>query len=239
MNVFTIARRDLIAYLTTWPGYLVIAAITMVDGAIFVAYVMDGARYSHEVLEDFFYVTSGMVMIAGILLTMRTIAEERTNGSMTLLRTSPVAEWQVVLGKYIASMSILSLLVASTVHMPAMIMVNGKVSGAHLAVGYLGLLGIGSAVVAVGIFCSSLFKSQMAAAIFAGVIVVLLLVLWLFSGLTEPPFTNVLAYMALFDKHFVPFQQGKLQSTAIVYYASLTGVFLMLATRSLEGRRWE
>jgi ABC-2 type transport system permease protein len=200
---------------------------------------MEGAKYSHEVLEQFFYRSSGMVMIASVLLTMRTISEERTGGTLTLLRTSPVAEWEIIAGKYIASMGILTLLIAATVHMPAMIFVHGKVSLEHMAVGYLGLFAIGSAVVAVGIFCSSLFKSQMAAAVLAGVTVVTLLVLWLLSAFTEPPFSDVFAYSALFDKHFVPLTEGKLKSTSLVYYASVTMLFLMMATRSLEGRRWE
>ncbi|MBT3222881.1 MAG: ABC transporter permease subunit [Proteobacteria bacterium] len=239
MNLLYVARRDLAAYLHTWPGYLIIAGVLFVDGGIFTAWVMDGARYSHEVLEDFFYVSSGIVMIASVLLTMRTVAEERASGTLVLLRTSPVSDAQVIGGKYLASMGILAMLTLLTIHMPLMIFVHGKVAIAHIATGYLGLLALGSATVAIGIFSSSLFRSQMASAMLTAVVIVTLLTAWVMSNLTDPPFSEVLAYAALFDKHFMPFMEGMLTSTALVYYASITWVFLMLATRALEGRRWE
>ena len=63
--------------------------------------------------------------------------------------------------------------------------------------------------------------------------------MWMLSEITDPPFTELTANMAIWNKHFVPFQEGRLLSTSLVYYASVTGLFLFLSTRILEGRRWE
>ena len=107
------------------------------------------ARYSHEVLEDFFYLSGGFAIAASILLTMRTIAEERANQTDVLLTTSVLSEGEIVAGKWSAAMGMVTLLTALTAYMPALIFVNGKVAIAHILVGYLGILALGSAVSAI------------------------------------------------------------------------------------------
>jgi ABC-2 type transport system permease protein len=173
------------------------------------------------------------------LLTMRSLAEERQTGTDVLLHTAPVSEAQIVLGKYLAAMGMLAILTLLTVYLPGLIFVNGKVSPSHIAVGYLGLLSLGSATVSIGIFGSSLFRSQLAAAMLSGVMVVSMLLFWMLSELTDPPFAEVLAYGALFDKHFIPFEKGRLVTSGLVYYATISFAFLSLSTRALEGRRWQ
>lgn len=240
MNVWLIAKRDFAAALHGIWGYAIVAAVLFVDGLMFNVFAMDQtAKFSHQVLEDFFYFTSGTTIIAAVLFTIRSFAEERQTGTESLLQTSPVSETETVLGKYLAVMGIMTLLTLLTVYMPALIFVNGKVSIAHIAVGYGGLLALASATSAVGLFGSSLVRSQVVAAILSGVMVVTLLISWLLSQLVDPPFTDVIANMALHDKHFLPFSEGTLGTTNLVYYASITYAFLMLTTRILKGRRWQ
>lgn len=240
MNVARIAMRDFSAYLSGYAGYAIISAVLLINGLLFNFFAMgEGARYSHEVLQDFFYLSSGTTMIAGILVAMPSLAEERDNGTDVLLRTSAVSDQAVVLGKYFGAMAVLTLMIALTLYMPALVLVNGKVSLAHVGVGYLGLWLLGSTVVSIGIFSSSLFKTQLPAGVIGGVITVALLLGWLGSKVTDPPFTDVLAYTALFDQHFQPFMEGRLRSTGVIFYSSLTFLFLTLATRVLQSRRHE
>lgn len=240
-HVLTVARRDLGAYLHGYAAYVVIAGILFVEGLLFNAFALgaESARYSHEVLEQFFYINGGAAMVASVLLTMRSLAEEQATGTDVLLRTSVAGDGQVVLGKYLAAMGMLTLLTLLTFYMPLLIFVNGKVSLSHLAVGYLGVLGLGSATTAMGIFGSSLFRSQMAAGIFSGILVVTFLTAWMLSEIVDPPFAEVTAYAALFNQHFVPFQEGRLMTSGLVYYGSITALFLTLSAKVLEGRRWE
>lgn len=240
MTPLLIARRDLAAHLHGYAGFAIIAAVLLIDGMLFNFFAMgSGAKYSHEVLEDFFYFSSGTTMIAAVLLSMPSLAEERGSGTDVLLQTSATSDGSVVFGKYLATMGILGLLTALTAYMPALIFVNGKVSVSHVLVGYAGLLLLGSAVASIGIFASSLFKNQLPAGVIGGVITVILLLGWLGSQVTDPPFTDVLAYTALYDQHFQPFQEGRLQLSSVVFYGSLSFLFLTLATRVLQGRRHE
>lgn len=240
-DILTIARRDLASYLHGYTAYVIIAGLLFVEGLLFNTFALGSttARYSHEVLEQFFYLNGGVTMIAAILLTMRSLAEEQATGTDVLLRTSVASDGQVVLGKYLAAMGMLGLLTALTFYMPLLIFVNGKVSVGHMLVGYLGVLGLGSATAAMGIFGSSLFRNQMAAAILSGILVVTFLVAWMLADITDPPFSGITAYAALYNQHFMPFQEGRLTTSGLVYYGSVTAVFLLLATRILDGRRWE
>jgi ABC-2 type transport system permease protein len=239
-SILLIAKRDLGAYLFGLTGYIIVAAILFLNGLMFQALALGGgAQYSHTVLEQFFNYTWGFTVVATLLLTMRSIAEERQYGTDVLLHTAPITDTQIVLGKYLAAMGVISLFMALTTYMPALIFVNGKVSLAHIATGYFGMWLTASAASAIGIFGSCLFRSQVASVIISGVITVTLIVCWKLSELTDPPFTDVIAYAALFNKHFVPFQTGRIVSGGVVFYASLTYLFLMLTTRVLEGRRWQ
>lgn len=241
MNILTIARRDFRSYFYGYSAYIIIASVLFLQGLFFNAWVLgsSSARYSHEVLEDFFYLSGGFAIAASILLTMRTIAEERANQTDVLLTTSVLTEREIVAGKWSAAMGMVTLLTALTAYMPALIFVNGKVAIAHILVGYLGILALGSAVSAIGVFGSSIFRGQLAAGIFTTVLTVTLIVLWILSEITDPPFAQITSYAAIWNQHFTPFQEGRLTLTSLTYYASVTALFLFMATRVLESRRWE
>jgi ABC-2 type transport system permease protein len=128
---------------------------------------------------------------------------------------------------------------ALTLYMPLLVYVNGKISPAHLATAYLGSILLGGVCTAMGVFASSLFRSQLLAGITSGVIVVTFLTTWMLSEVVEAPFDDVTAYMALFQQHFIPFYEGRLELSGVVYLATLTWLFLTLTTRVLVGRRWE
>lgn len=234
-----IARRDLAAYFHSVWGWVIVAAVLFLNGLMFNAFALgDAPKYSHEVLELFFYFSSGTTMIAALFLTMRLIAEERQTGTDVLLEGSPLPDGAIVAGKYLSAMVFLTMLILMSVYMPALIFVNGKVGMPHILSGYLGLICLGSAAVAIGTFGSSLARSQVVAAVVGGAILVALLICWLLARVTSPPFADVLAYMSLFDKHFRPFMQGRVQTEALVYYAGLTLAFLYATSKVLEWRRW-
>ncbi len=238
-GLLLIARRDFQAYFNTAWGYVVLAVVLLVNGLLYNAFAMKStARYSSDVLEDFFYFASGTTMIAAIILTMRLFGEERSGGTMVLLDTAPVRDVDIVVGKFLAGFAMLALLLGLTVYMPALIFVNGKVSIGHICSGYLGLLMLGSTVVAIGIWGSAISRVQYVGAAIAGVTTVAFLLMWLLGRIADPPLEDLLSYMALFDKHFEPFRLGRINTESLVFYASLSFVFLLLAVRGIQGRRW-
>jgi len=217
-GMMLVVRRDLSAYFNSMWGYLVVASILVIDGLLFNAYSLGtGARYSTKVLEEFFYFSFGTTMVAAILLTMRLLAEERQTGTALLLDASPLSDTQIIVGKYLSALAFLFLLTLSTLYMPALIFVNGKVALGQIAAGYLGLFLAGSAAVAIGTFGSSVAKNQLFAAVISSFGVGFLLITWMLARKTEAPFSDVLSYMSLFDKHFQPFMRGRVNIDGIVY----------------------
>jgi ABC-2 type transport system permease protein len=233
-----LVRRELRAYFDTGWGWTILAMVLILDGLMFNAFALGSReRFSTDVLSDFFYLSSGTTMIAGVLLTMRLIAEERQTGTFVLLQTAPIRPIEIVLGKFLGAFGFLTILTLLTTYMPALIFVHGKVSIGQIVVGYVGLLSLGAATLAVGTFSSALAKNQLLAAMIGSGILVFLLLGWLVGQVTEPPLSAVFSYSAIFDRHFQPFMKGRLNTEGLVYYGSLCFAFLLMATRVLQLRR--
>ena len=238
-NVWHIFQRELGAYARSVTAYVIIAAVLMVDGLLFNAWAVgDGQRRSSEILEIFFYCVSGTTLLASIFISMRLIAEERQTGTLVLLMTSPIKDWQLVMGKFLSALAFLSVMTLVTAYMPALLLLHGKISYGHIAAGYLGLMLLGSAALAIGLLCSALSPNQLIAAITAAAVVTVFVLLWLLSRIASPPLEDLLAYLSLHDRHFRPFMRGVISVQDIVFYLSLTYVALVSATRALEARRW-
>lgn len=235
-----IIRRELGAYLRSPLGYIVAGVTLLIDGLLFNAWALgsDTARKSSEVLRQFFYYSSGITMIAGLFLSMRLIAEERQNGTLTLLFGSPVRDFQIVLGKYLSALLFLSGILLVTFYMPLLIQVHGRVTTGHIFAGYAGLLLLGSASIAIGLFASALTKSQLVAIIGGAAILVGMLISWYLGSITDRPMSELFSWLALHSKHFQPFMSGAINTQDVVYYLSVTYFFLFLSTRVLESRRW-
>ena len=221
-NVWWIIRREFGSYLRSPIGYIIIFAVLVVDGLLFNAFAMGtGAQKSSQVLENFFFFTSGTTLFAAIFIGMRLIAEERQTGTLALLATSPVREWQLILGKFLAALVFLCVMTALTIYMPLLVMINGKVSMAHILAGYLGIFLLGAAAVALVLLCSAIAPNQLVAAVLGAAVVTTFLLMWLLSRIASPPLEDLLAYLSIHDKHFRPFMRGIISVKDVVFYVSL------------------
>lgn len=239
-NVGIIARRELGGYFRTPSGYLIAAATLLVQGLMFNTRALGtGAKLSSQVLVDFLRDSSGTTTVAAVLLTMRLFAEERQAGTLVLLFTSPVREVEIVVGKFLSAFVVLSLLVLASVYLPALIFVNGKVSLGHIASGYLGLLLVGSATLSLGVLGSALARTQIMAGVLAAVFIFVLFLTWALSRVVDPPLGTVIAHFSLYEQHFFPSMRGLLQLSDVIYYASVTYLALMAATRVVQSQRWQ
>ena len=234
-----IARRELGAYFKTWTGYIIIAAVLFVEGLMFNAFAMGGVeKRSSDVLSQFFYFSSGTTIIGSVFISMRLLAAERESGTVNLLYSSPVRDGEIVVGKYLSALAFLSVLLASSLFMPLLILVNGKISWGHVFAGYFGLFLLGSAAIAIGTLGSALTRSQILSVILSAVMVVSLIVCWFVGRVTERPLSTIFENLALWSMHFPPFQAGIVHLRDVVYYFAVTYVSLFGATRILEARRW-
>lgn len=233
-----IARRELFAYLRSPLGAVIVAGALLIDGVLFYWEGLSQKLLSVEVLQRFIYNTSGPTMVAGLLLSMRLLAEERQTGTLVMLNTSPIHDREIVLGKFISAFAALTLLTLLTAYMPALIFVNGKVSLGHVFVGYLGLLLLGSASIAIGLLGSALARSQIVAIILSAAMLAVIVLLWAVARTVDPPLNRFFSGLALHHDNFRPFVQGRLDLGAVAYYLAVTYFFLLASTKVLEARRW-
>jgi ABC-2 type transport system permease protein len=239
-NIGIIARRELAAYFRTPSGYLIAAATLLVQGLLFNTRALGtGAKLSAQVLQDFFRDSSGTTTVAAVLLAMRLFAEERQSGTLTLLYTSPVREAEIVVGKFLSALCVLSIVTLLSLYLPALIFVNGKVSLGHIAGGYFGLLCVGAATLALGLLGSALARNQLMAGVLAAVFIFVLFLAWALSRVVEPPLGTIIAHFSLYEQHFFPFMRGLVQLSDIVYYASVVYLALLAATRVVQSQRWQ
>jgi len=180
-----------------------------------------------------------MTAIAAVALSIRLIAEERQSGTLLLLDTSPVRDWEIVLGKFLSALAFLGAITVATVYIPLLIMVNGKIAIGHILVGYLGLICLGGAVLSIGLFATSLTRHQLVAAAVASVITG---TLFLFSPLAQyvsGPLARVFSALTIHGYHWAGFGSGALHLRDLTYYAALTYFFLYAASKVMEAKRWE
>lgn len=235
-----IYRRELGAYLRSPFGWVIAAILLLVDGILFQAQAMVGELLSADVLAKFFEFTGVVTCIAAIILSGRLISEDRQNHSMVLLNTSPVRDHEIVAGKFLASLTFLTIMLGLSLYMPLLIKVNGKVTGAQIFVGYLGLFLLGAAVTAIGAFASSLTKHQLLAYVIAAAITVILSVLYLLAVRLNDPLRDAFSQIDLWWIHYQNgFMRGVLNVRDIIYYVAVTYVFLLLAVKTLEAKRWQ
>jgi gliding motility-associated transport system permease protein len=238
--IVLIARRELASYLRTMSGYVIIALVLALLSLTFNALVIANVEQrSSEVLSEYFRWASFFTCIVALLLSMRLLAEEQQRGTVALLYSSPVRESEVVLGKFFSALAFLALFLVTTLFMPALIMVHGKISFGHLFAGYFGLLLFGAASIAIGIFGSALAKNQVVAIVIGGVIATGLTLSWWLARVTERPISDVISSIAFWSQHFTPFMAGIIHVRDIVYYLVVTYLGLFAATRVLEARRWQ
>jgi ABC-2 type transport system permease protein len=173
-------------------------------------------------------------------ITMRSWAEERKVKTLELLLTWPVSDFQVVAGKFLAALGFLTVAVLLSVTIPITIMVIGKPDMGPIIGGYIGLLFMGGAYLAIGMWISSYTENQIIAFILGVVATFVLFIVGspfivIFApGVLAP----LLTYVGL-GTHFESIQRGVIDSRDIIYYCSVIGFFLFLNIQSLASRKWE
>jgi ABC-2 type transport system permease protein len=161
-NVWIIARRELYAYFTSPIAYLVAAAFLFLCGVFFIAGV---TSYGDATLQSMFGSLSIVMIFVAPVLTMRLISREQDLGTIELLLTAPVRDWEVVVGKFLASYLFYLAMVLVTGFYPLILYRYGNPDLGAIGAGYLGLALLGAAMLSLGVFTSSLTRNQVIAAV--------------------------------------------------------------------------
>lgn len=234
-----IAARELRALSRSPLGYIVAAVALLGEGIYFYAGGLSrGALLSAQVLAVFFEALAGGTMVVAALLAMRMLAGERETGTLVLLTTAPVREREIILGKFLAGLVFLTVLAALTFYMPALIFVNGKVSLGHILTGYLGVVLLAAASLAIGLFASALAPNQIIAAVLGGIILLVFFFMFLVAPVTDPPINGFINGLAIYHVRQRSFMTGVLKLENVIFNVALAYFFLLAATKTLEARRW-
>lgn len=234
-NTTTIALREFKSYLASPMAYVVTGIFLLLTGFFFSISPSTYLETSIRGLWEF-WGTLLLLLLASVL-TMRLLAEERKMGTLELLLTAPVRDSEVIMGKFFGSLGILTVMLALTFYYPILLMSFGDPDMGPIITGYLGLFLLGGASLAVGLFASSLTSNQLVAAMVAGGIIFALWFAGMAAGLLPEAMGDVISYVSLYY-HFSSFMRGVIDTRGIIYYLSITVLFLFLAIRSIESSRW-
>jgi ABC-2 type transport system permease protein len=173
-------------------------------------------------------------------ITMRSWAEERKSKTIELLLTWPVSDAQVVLGKFLASLAFLAAAVALSVTIPITLFVVGSPDPGPVVGGYVGALLMGAAYLAVGLWVSSHTENQIVAFIIAWVVIFALMIIGhpMVTAKIPAAVVPLFSFLGLFT-HFESIERGVIDSRDVIYYLSVTGVFLFLNAQALGSRKSE
>jgi ABC-2 type transport system permease protein len=235
-NIGIIFCKELKSYLTSPMAYIVTAIFLALSGTSFATYLA-GTNYADTSIRGFLEAGQILILLFAAVLTMRLIAEEKKLGTWELLLTVPVRDTEIILGKFIGSLAMLTGMLLLTFYYPILLMVFGDPDLGPIITSYLGLFLLGSAALAIGIFASSLTSNQIVSAVVAGGIFFTLWFLGIAGNFAPGALGELLSYLSL-SRHFPDFVRGVVDTRAVVYYLSVTAIFLYLAIRSTETDRW-
>ena len=228
-----IVKRELGAYFTGAVGYIVIGLFLLISGFLFfnVFFLENRAE-----LRRFFSTLPVLFAFFIPAVTMRLFAEERKSGSLETLMTLPVSSVDVVMGKFWASLAFTSVMIAPTLVYALTASLFGSLDAAPVVCGYLGAVFLAAAFCSVGLFASASTKNQIVAFFIGWALCILLALIDQFLLFLPTRLANFLGYLSA-GSHFTSVSRGIVDSRDLVYFVSLTAVFLTLTVKTIDSRR--
>ena len=251
-NVWTICRRELYAYFVSPIAWVLLALFAVLAGIFtylpssgFVQETlssqMRGQPVPMSINEVVIAPLFGNISVVGLflipLISMRLFAEEKRQGTIELLVTSPVQDLEIVLGKWLAAVLMYGALLAVLVLDMSFLFIYGSPDWKPVITGFLGVLLQGACLLAFGTFISTLTKNQIVA---GAVGFALALVLWImnwWSSLGDSIGIRIVSYLSIVS-HMESFSRGVIDTKDLIYYLSMIFLGLFLTARSLESMRW-
>jgi len=243
MGVYYIFQRELRSYFQSFVAYVLLATFLVLAGFFFYTdlnmhVLWSFQKVSFNVWGDYFFDLARYgLMIIIPLLTMRLFAEEKKLGTIELLWTYPLRDWELLAGKYLAALFFLVLMLVLTLVYPAITYFLYTIDIAPLFAGYLGLFLLGSSFIACGLLISSLTENQIVAAIGTfGLLLMFWFLTWNEAAASEKAI-NLLLNISLFDR-LLTFTKGAIDLKDIIFFFNFHGFFIFLTLLSLTTRKW-
>lgn len=233
-NVFPIYQRELRSYFNSPIAYVVIVVFLAIVGWFFTNNLFLANIAS---LRLVFELVPLVFLFFVPAITMRLLAEEKKSGTLELLATKPVRDVEIVLAKFLAAWTLLAAALLPTLLYLITLMAIGDIDVGPVVTGYVGLLLMGGVYVAVGVLASGLTENQIIAFIVGFLFVFALFMIDKVLLYVPEAFSSTLEFLGV-DYHFSNIARGVIDSRNVVYFFSVIGFSLLLATVSLERRKW-
>ncbi|MEC8931853.1 MAG: ABC transporter permease subunit [Candidatus Latescibacterota bacterium] len=256
-NLWAIYTKELRSYFVSPVAYVIAGVFLLLSGYLFRnilmqfnfwciqfsqrAQFMQGGmpnlNLNEMVVTQFFGVMDFIWLLVVPMLTMRLLAEEKKNGTMELLMTSPISTVEILLGKFFACLTLYMTIVALTLVYCGILELYGDPDWGPIWSAYLGYLLLGGTFIGVGMLASSVTENQIVAVLLAfGALLMLWLIDWS-ASFAGPTAAKVLQYLSIIQ-HLQDFQRGVIDTSDVVFYLSFIFFSLFVTTRVLESRRW-
>lgn len=229
-----IYKREMKSYFTSPIGYIVCSVMLLLLGLYF-SYMY---RNNYTNISFVFMSISTIALLVCPIITMRLLSEDKHQKVDQLLLTAPVKLWKIIYGKFFAALTLFMLPFAMTFIYVFILMLSTSVNWLAFLADLLGIALLGSSILAIGLFISALTESQIIAGIFGIVVSFFIMQIDYFSQSVDATwFTNATTYIS-FVTRYNAFTSGKIDFSNIVFFASVTVLFLYLATAVLDKKRW-
>lgn len=231
-----IAKRELSSYFYSPIAYVAMFLFLVAAGFAFWDDFQPGQPAALRSVFD--WMVWFLVFIVPVLC-MGLLAQEWAMGTVETMMTAPVGESDVVLGKFLGSVSFFVVLLLPTLLYVALLRVYSRPDYGPIFSGYVGILLVGMLFIAVGLFCSSLTRSQVVAAVTAAAILFLITIVpwWAASKAGLAGVWRTMVEQGVFTR-YTDFSKGVIDLGNLVFFLAATAVFLFLTTKVLESRRW-
>lgn len=254
-NILVIAGKEIRSLFVSPIAYVVLTGFLLLGGWFFFNLLfrfshlltlytglqnpqgLEGLNLNDHVIAPLLHNLTIVLVIMVPIITMRSFAEEKKSGTYELLLTSPLTVSQLVLGKFLGTLSFVLVMIVLTGIYPAILLFYGNPELGILASGYLGLFLLAVVFVSVGLLTSSLTENQIVAAVSCFVILLLLYVLSWPAETTGADLGDLLKYLSVIE-HFNEMVKGVIDTKDVVYFLTLILLSLFLTHRSVEASRW-
>lgn len=232
-----IYKREMRSYFTSPIGYIFMAMFLVMSSLLF-SYFTFLSKSSRT--SDYFLTLLLVFIIVIPLLTMKLMSEERKLKTEQILLTAPVSLSGIVIAKFLAAFTMFALtfVISEILHFSVLAMFATELSFAEILGNVIGILLVGGAFIAIGLFISSLTESQIVAAISTIAAIIFMMLLSVLSEYIGSDFLRVVVKWFAVISRFSPFTAGIFDLSSVIYYISLAVIFLFLTIRVLEKRRW-
>ena len=250
-NILAIAHKEVKSYFSSPIAYNAIGLWALLYGYFFFAILSFFVRQSmqmnqfgpqalnlnQQLIRPLLQNVTILILFLMPMVTMRTYSEEKRSGTIELLLTSPITDFQIVLGKFFGAMALYAVMLAVTLFHIGVLFIYGSPEWKPILTSYIGLLLLGGCFIAVGLFISSLTKNQIVAGMVTFAVFLLLWIITWIGSFSGPTVDKLTTYLSIID-HFDDFGKGVVDTTHLIYYLSFITFGLFLTAKSVDSERW-